>query len=79
VVDAAAAGESDARRLEEMALIALDVPGLVVDYLALVDGSSLEPLPHVRAGARLLVAVDVGGTRLIDNAAIEPPPSGTVQ
>ena len=76
VVEAAASGETDARRLEEVALTALAVPGVTVDYLALVDGSSLEPLPRLRAGARLLIAADVGGTRLIDNAPIEPPPSG---
>ena len=73
VVGAAAGGETNARLLEARALSVLDVPGITVDYLALVDASSLEPLPHVQAGARLLMAVDVGGTRLIDNAAIEPP------
>ena len=78
VVEAAASGETDARLLEAAALSALEVPGVTVDYLALVDASSLEPLPRLRANARLLIAVDVGGTRLIDNAAIEPPPFGTV-
>ena len=78
VVEAAAGGETDARLLEATARSVLDVPGVTVDYLALVDGSSLEPLPRLRAGARLLIAADVGGTRLIDNAAIEPPSSGTV-
>ncbi|MBW3632154.1 MAG: pantoate--beta-alanine ligase [Chloroflexi bacterium] len=73
VVEAAASGETETRLLEAAALSALDLPGVTVDYLALVDGSSLEPLPRLRAGARLLIAADVGGTRLIDNAAIESP------
>lgn len=78
VVDAAARRETDARLLEAAALSVLDVPGITVDYLALVDASSLEPLPRLRTGTRLLIAADVGGTRLIDNAAIEPPSSGKV-
>lgn len=73
VSDAAASGETDARRLEAAGLAQLDVPGIEIDYLALVDGSSLEPLPALRAGARLLVAAHIGGIRLIDNGAIEPP------
>ena len=78
VIDAAARGETGARALEATARSVLDVPGLAVDYLALVDGSTLEPLPRLRGGARLLIAADVGGTRLIDNAAIEPPASEAV-
>jgi pantoate--beta-alanine ligase len=72
-VRAAAAGGTDARLLEAAALSALEVPGVKVDYVALVDERLLEPIPTLRAGARLLIAADVGGTRLIDNAAIEPP------
>jgi pantoate--beta-alanine ligase len=79
VVRAAASGETDVHRLEAAALAVLDQPGITVDYLVLVDGSSLEPLSRLRTGARLLLAAEVGGTRLIDNAAIEAPASGMVQ
>ena len=42
-----------------------------VDYAALADAASLEPLDALGAGpARLLVAARIGGTRLIDNMAV---------
>jgi pantothenate synthetase len=65
------------RRLEADALAAFDGTGVEVEYLALVDDSSLEPLQTLRHGARLLIAAQIGGIRLIDNAAVEPvEPSG---
>jgi pantoate--beta-alanine ligase len=43
-----------------------------VDYAALADADSLEPLDSLGAApARLLVAARIGGTRLIDNMAVE--------
>ena len=38
-----------------------------IDYFALVDAASLEPLTEVRAEMRLIVAAVIGPTRLIDN------------
>jgi pantoate--beta-alanine ligase len=44
-----------------------------VDYAALADAESLTPLAELGARpARLLVAARIGGTRLIDNMAVEP-------
>ena len=50
----------------------LEAAGLRVDYVELVDATSLTPLPAVTPGqpARLLVAAFVGSTRLIDNQPI---------
>ncbi|MBT3626910.1 MAG: pantoate--beta-alanine ligase [Rhodospirillaceae bacterium] len=42
----------------------------VIDYLALCDGESLVPLSELHDGARLLAAVRLGNTRLIDNVAL---------
>ena len=72
---AARAGEADAGVLERIAHAALDGRGIDVDYAAVVDGYSLDPLPHLRHGARILIAAAVGGVRLIDNAAIDLPES----
>ena len=42
-----------------------------VDYVALVDGASLEPIAEPRENARLIAAAKIGRTRLIDNLPIE--------
>ncbi|MFC1481342.1 pantoate--beta-alanine ligase [Candidatus Neomarinimicrobiota bacterium] len=41
--------------------------GWEVDYLALVDDSTLCPISAMRPGARLIIAASIGGVRLIDN------------
>jgi pantoate--beta-alanine ligase len=48
------------------------IPGAMVDYAAIVEESSLEPFrPGVSGSrARALVAVRLGGVRLLDNLAI---------
>jgi pantoate--beta-alanine ligase len=70
VLAAAKNGEADSHRLIALARDALAQSGLTIDYVTLVDESTLDPLPTLQPGARLLLAVDAGGTRLIDNAAI---------
>lgn len=68
------AGERRVERLVAPERERLDrVPGLAVDYLAIVDGVGLEPLSSVEPGARALVAARIGGVRLIDNVALDPP------
>ncbi len=42
-----------------------------VDYLALVDAASLEPLDHAQGAMRLIAAATIGSTRLIDNIRVE--------
>jgi pantoate--beta-alanine ligase len=42
-----------------------------VDYLALVDAATLEPLDHGAGDMRLIAAATIGTTRLIDNVRVE--------
>ena len=65
--DAAARGERDAEVLRARARDALAAAGARVDYVAVVDPESLEPVARVEPGSRMLVAAFVGKTRLIDN------------
>jgi pantoate--beta-alanine ligase len=44
--------------------------GFRVQYLALVDSESLDPLTHYEPGATLIVAAFIGNTRLIDNITV---------
>ena len=44
--------------------------GLRVDYAAVVDAATLEPLEEARVGALVAAAAWVGGTRLIDNVVL---------
>ena len=48
-------------------------PGLRLDYAAVVDAATLEPLVRLRGRVALLVAARVGRTRLIDNLLVEVP------
>lgn len=42
-----------------------------IDYVAVVDPETLEPIPELTGPVMVLIAVWVGGTRLIDNWRIE--------
>jgi pantoate--beta-alanine ligase len=48
-------------------------PQVRVDYAAVVDAATLEPLPYIDREARALIAAYVGSVRLIDNAPLLPP------
>jgi pantoate--beta-alanine ligase len=73
VTRAGSRGERSVRRLQALGRAELDAPGLRIDYLAIVDGRTLEPLRAVQPDARILLAVEVGGVRLIDNAPVPLP------
>ena len=71
MADLAAAGETDATRLVEAGRRALAAAlDLTEEYLAVVDGATLEPAPVVRSRSRAIVAARLGGVRLIDNVAL---------
>jgi len=73
-VQAVAWGETDAEAvLQAMRIEFAKRPLAVLEYVAVVDPVTLEPLTSVVAPARALVAARLGATRLIDNAALVPP------
>lgn len=45
----------------------------VIDYVAVVDPDSFEPLEAIEQAARVVLTVRFGATRLLDNALLEPP------
>jgi pantoate--beta-alanine ligase len=65
------AGESSGAALEgaARAVLAAD-PAVAVEYLAVVDPDTLEPLAEARAGALVLLAARLGRTRLLDNVVL---------
>jgi pantoate--beta-alanine ligase len=66
---AAAAGAGAVRRAARDLVDA--EPGVVLDYLVLVDPSTLQDVPDDHLGRALLaVAAKVGTTRLIDNVTV---------
>lgn len=66
-----AKGERDAPRLlAKIESLIASFPNTEVDYVRLVDETSLKPQDLVTAQSRLVMAVKVGQTRLIDNARI---------
>ena len=58
---------ADARRALERAGFA------PIDYVALVDAATLEPLAEAGGRMRLIAAATIGKTRLIDNFPVEAP------
>ncbi|GAA4355080.1 pantoate--beta-alanine ligase [Microbacterium rhizosphaerae] len=68
--DLVAAGERDTARLEAEARRILQDAGAAIEYWAIVDPATFEPLAEVVAGALGIVAARVGPVRLIDNAPL---------
>ncbi len=56
------------RRIAENVLLA--EPLAEIDYVAVVDAETLQPIDSVAGGAVVLLAVRIGSTRLIDNMLI---------
>jgi pantoate--beta-alanine ligase len=59
--------------IERMRRLFADIPSAQIDYIALCDPETLEPVTLVDRVAVALLAVRIGGTRLIDNELIIPP------
>ena len=68
--DAIAGGGPVAEAVARAKQMLLDAGFLKIDYLALVDEASLEPLTEPAGDMRLIAAATIGSTRLIDNLAV---------
>jgi pantoate--beta-alanine ligase len=66
----AIASDRPAADLLQAADAALSGDGFGVDYLALVDGPTLEPIATARPDARLIAAARLGTVRLLDNVPV---------
>ena len=68
-----ASGERSAAKLESIARAHLQEQGITeVDYVAVADPNTLEPLVQANTGAVVALAARVGRTRLIDNIILGP-------
>jgi pantoate--beta-alanine ligase len=64
-------GERDAAKLREIGVQVIgEEPGACLDYFAIVDPETLDPVAHTAKGALVAVAAYVGTTRLIDNLLV---------
>lgn len=67
-------GESSAAAIRaEMEELLHSDAGVTLDYVAVVDPSSFQPVDRVVSGCAVLIAAKVGSTRLIDNVLLGPP------
>jgi pantoate--beta-alanine ligase len=67
-------GMNDVAAIERIMRQAIEqAPTIHVEYLAVCDPDSLEPLPVVAARAVLLGAIRIGSIRLIDNVLVKMP------
>lgn len=75
VAERFAAGARDSAALVAAGATVLAAePGVVVDYLALVSGATLEPIETASEGDVVLLAARVGRTRLLDNLVLGRAP-----
>jgi pantoate--beta-alanine ligase len=71
-----AGGERDAAAIaKRMVELIETAPNARIDYVALVDPETLEPVAEIRGPTLAALAVVIGQTRLIDNALVDLPPS----
>lgn len=72
--DMVGAGERDAEKIADgMRDVIQAVPGARIEYVTLADPETLQPASRVDGPTIALLAVRIGGTRLIDNELLVPP------
>jgi pantoate--beta-alanine ligase len=64
------AGAPVGKALQQAKQALVDAGFLKIDYVALVDTETLEPLDHPEGEMRLIAAAAIGATRLIDNLPV---------
>lgn len=75
-----AAGARDALQLQTVMRRVLDAEPLAsTDYAELVDADTFEPVTRVSRPCYALLAVFLGGTRLLDNMLVTPEESGELR
>lgn len=80
IQEAADAGEYDAASLIKVGkAIVGEEPGVRLDYFAIVNPDTLDPVARVARGALVAVAAYVGSTRLIDNLLLTVATAGPRQ
>ncbi|MBI4376676.1 MAG: pantoate--beta-alanine ligase [Elusimicrobia bacterium] len=67
---AAAAGAKPESVTQAVRSEILAIPGVSIDYVSLVDENTLEDAPRLSGRLRLLAAIRLGKTRLIDNVPV---------
>jgi len=76
--DQLGAGERDVSRVVEAMRRVIDAASPTqIDYISVVDTEELQPVERVEGRVLIAVAVRFGGTRLIDNVEVDPPPAGS--
>jgi pantoate--beta-alanine ligase len=71
-LDAFRKGEKESLALRKgMLKIILYAPDAKLDYIEFVNPDTFEIVPTVKKGTRIVMAVWIGKTRLIDNAVVE--------
>ena len=68
-----AQGERDSAAVRGWMERELTASGLRIDYVATVDGATLQPAATLAAGVLVALAAYAGETRLIDNCLLAPP------
>lgn len=76
MADASASGIRHSDALRDRALDILAEALIELEYVALVDPVTFEPVPLVDRPTLVAIAARVGRTRLIDNTVITPTPTG---
>ncbi len=76
--DQIGAGERDVSRVAAAMRRVIDAASPTqVDYVSVVDAEELQPVERIDRRVLIAVAVRFGGTRLIDNVVVDPPPAGS--